>query len=52
MLLFGPTEAKEELFNLLSEDHRFVNIKIEVKEADKMTENQQEAFVSNYFLNN
>jgi hypothetical protein len=49
VLLFGPTEAKVELFNLLKTDHLFNGIKIEVKHSDKMTENQQHAFVREYF---
>ena len=49
VLLFGPTNAKVELFNVLNADRRFANIKIDVKQADKMTENQEQAFVRNYF---
>ena len=49
ILLFGPTTAKEELSNLLKTDHHFANVKISVKHADKMTENQQKAFVKEYF---
>src|SRR5690349_16203487 len=52
VILFGPTEAKSELLNILREDHRFEKINIQVKAADKMTENQQHAFVRNYFLKN
>lgn len=49
VLLFGPTEAKSELVNFLKIDHHFDKIKIETKPADKMTENQQHAFVKEYF---
>lgn len=49
VLLFGPTDAKAELHNLLSADHQFATINIEVKQADKMTENQQHAFVKEHF---
>jgi hypothetical protein len=49
VLLFGPTSAKTELHNLLKADHRFDNIMIEVKPTDKLTENQQHAFVRDYF---
>lgn len=49
VILFGPTEAKNELLNLLKEDHHFDDIKIEVKTADNMTENQRNAFVKEYF---
>jgi len=50
VILFGPTDAKVELLNLLRADHRFEKIKIEVMQTDKMTENQQHAFVREYFL--
>lgn len=49
ILLFGPTDAKTELFNLLKEDHHFDNKSIEVVNADKMTEKQEHAFVRKYF---
>lgn len=49
VVLFGPTTAKNELLNLLKEDHHFEKIKIDVKHADKMTENQQHAFVRTHF---
>ena len=49
VVLFGPTNAKVELYNLLKEDHLFAKIKIDVVQADKMTENQQHAFVKTHF---
>lgn len=49
VLLFGPTNAKTELLNVLNSDNHFNEVKIEVKTADKMTENQQWAFVKEYF---
>jgi len=49
VLLFGPTDAKTELFNLLIGNRHFDKIKIGVKSADKMTENQQLAFIKDYF---
>lgn len=49
VLLFGPTNAKAELANSLKGDHHFAKVKIEVKPADKMTENQQQAFVKEHF---
>ena len=49
VILFGPTDAKIELFNILNADHHFSKIKFEVKTADKMTENQQHAFVKDHF---
>lgn len=49
VLLFGPTDAKLELFNLLKANSHFDKINIEVKPADKMTEPEQNAFVKEYF---
>lgn len=49
VLLFGPTNAKTELHNYLNKDLHFKTIKIAVASADKMTDNQQVAFVKNYF---
>jgi hypothetical protein len=49
VLLFGPTDAKAELANLIKADHHFEKIKIDVKQTDKMTENQQHAFVNHHF---
>jgi hypothetical protein len=49
VVLFGPTAAKVELLNDLRTDNRFAKIKIAIKPTDKMTENQQHAFVREYF---
>jgi hypothetical protein len=49
VLLFGPTSAKTELLNLLKADHHFEKIRIETKDADKMTQNEQHAFVREHF---
>lgn len=49
IILFGPTNAKVELFDVLSEDEQFVKIKIEIKDTDKMTEDQKSSFVTDYF---
>lgn len=49
VILFGPTDAKTELFNLLTEDQQFSKIKLEVKQSDHMTENQEHAFVKDHF---
>ena len=51
VILFGPTEAKVELFNSLRKDHRFADIQIAIEPTDKMTTNQQHAFVKSYFSN-
>ena len=52
VILFGPTNAKEELFNVIVADNRFHDIKIQVKQTDKMTPQQQHAFVRDYFATN
>ena len=52
VLLFGPTEAKTELFNILKADHLFAKIKIDIRQTDKMTEKQEHAFVRNFFSPN
>ncbi len=49
VILFGPTDAKVELFNFLDEDSHFDEINIGVEDTDKMTENEQYAFVKGYF---
>lgn len=49
VILFGPTDAKMELFNLLSDDNRFMKIKVEIKETDMMTRSQLHMFVNEYF---
>jgi len=48
VILFGPTEAKNELANILKDNHLFDKIKIVVKPADKMTENQQHQFLKEF----
>ena len=49
VVLFGPTDAKNELLNQIKNDHLFEGIKIEVKNSDKMTEVQMQLFVTDYF---
>ncbi len=49
VILFGPTDAKIELFNFLRKNHLFENIRIDVLASDKITENQQHAFVKKHF---
>lgn len=49
VLLFGPTDAKLELLNILKADHAFSKIKILTKSSEKMTGNQEQAFVKDYF---
>ncbi len=52
VILFGPTDAKLELLNVLRKDHHFEKIIIETQTADKMTKNQQHAFVKDFFSKN
>lgn len=52
VFLFGPTDAKKELLAVLKANHSLDDIKIELVGADKMTENQQFAFVRNHFSEN
>jgi stalled ribosome rescue protein Dom34 len=52
VLLYGPTNAKAELHNILKEDHHFDNIKVETESADHLSHNQQVAFVKAHFGNN
>lgn len=49
VVLFGPTQAKAELFNFLRKNNKFDEIKIEILPAKKLTANQQHAFVREYF---
>jgi hypothetical protein len=49
VLLFGPTDAKNELWNLLKSDHLFDKTQIDIKNTDKMTENQMHLFVREFF---
>jgi hypothetical protein len=49
VVLFGPTEAKNELLNLTKTDHLFEDIIIEVINSGKMTESQMQTFVQEYF---
>lgn len=50
VLLFGPTNAKVELFDILRKDKKYGKIQFEIINTDKMTENQKTAFVKDYFL--
>lgn len=49
LVLFGSTNAKIELHAILKEEEPFQNIKIEIKNTDKMTDNQKKYFVKSYF---
>ena len=49
ILLFGPTTAKAEFKTVLTNDNRFSNVEISIKITDKLTPNEQIAFVNNCF---
>jgi hypothetical protein len=51
VILFGPTDAKLELSNFLKKDSDFDHIHITTQASDKMTENEQIAYVKNFFKN-
>ncbi len=48
VLLFGSTTAKTELANILNDNNDFRNIKITLKNTDKLTEKQQIACFDPY----
>ena len=49
VLLFGATNAKTELLSILQADAKFLNVEFTLKNTDKLTENQQIAFVNDCF---
>ena len=49
VVLFGPTDAKNELHNLLTDNHLFKEIKFEFVDTDKLTNEQMHEFVKEYF---
>ena len=49
VLLFGPTDAKNELSNLLKADHNFDAIDIGIRTTDKLTLTEKQEFVIAYF---
>lgn len=49
LVIFGLTDAKIELLAVLNEEEPFKKIKIEIKNTEKMTENQKKYFVKSYF---
>ncbi|MDX9932545.1 MAG: hypothetical protein RB294_08170 [Bacteroidales bacterium] len=49
VVLFGPTDAKTELFNQLKKSNSISKTNIVVKQSERMTENQMKAFVRSYF---
>jgi hypothetical protein len=49
ILLFGPTTAKNELFNFMKQSKCFSGIRVDVRNSGKLTENQLKAFVREHF---
>lgn len=49
ILLFGPTDAKTELLNLIKQNIKYANLKVTVKNSDKMSEAEEHAFVKDHF---
>jgi hypothetical protein len=49
VVLFGPAQTKDELFNLLEFDHNFDTIKIKNINTDKMSEIQIHNFLKEYY---
>lgn len=49
VLLFGPTNAKNELHNYVMKDYHFNNIEFTICNTDKMTDNEKVAFVKKHF---
>src|ERR1035437_6864055 len=49
VVLFGPNDAKNELFNLLEFDHNFDSIKIHNENTDNLTEILMHDYVKMYF---
>jgi hypothetical protein len=49
VLLFGSSDAKNELLNVLKNNHRFDKTKISVQPTENMTDNQKDAFVKDFF---
>ena len=52
VLLFGSTNAKTELLNILQADAKFLNVEFTLKNTDKLTDDQQIAFVNDCFYIN
>jgi hypothetical protein len=49
VLLFGPTTAKAELENILTNDNRFSNVDVMLKITDKLDPKEQMEYVNNFF---
>ena len=51
IIIFGTSNAKNEFFDVLSEDERFLKTKIEITNTDKMDPAEQKDFIKKYFSN-
>ena len=49
VILFGSTNAKSELYNILKDDHQFADIKIEVQTTNIMSDKEIHDFVGSHF---
>ena len=49
VVIFGPTDAKMELYNTLRAQPAFLHIKFVIKQAGKLTEYQQYSFIREHF---
>lgn len=51
VVLFGPTDAKNEMNNLLADNHLFKDIKVELVNTDKLSDKEMHTFMKEYFKN-
>lgn len=49
ILIFGPTHAKDELFNMIKQDYLFSNKIIDVSSSDQLDSKEQYLFISNFY---
>ena len=49
VVLFGPTDAKNELQNLLKNNHLFKEIRIDLVDTDALTDVPMHEFMKEYF---
>ncbi|MEP7195923.1 MAG: hypothetical protein ABI851_05345 [Saprospiraceae bacterium] len=50
VVLFGPTDAKSELYNTIKENPLYAHIRIFLLPADKMTIHEEQNFVKDYYM--
>ena len=49
VVIFGPTDAKKELFNLLNDNYHFNKIKIDIVNTEKMTDAEMHKYMIAYY---